>query len=298
MKQLIFTDPHIKEKNLLELEEVFSEIISYDADICICVGDYLERRPSPVEMYFATKWAKKFLDKYKRFVLVIGNHPKLDKEFSSEDYLSFLGVELHNTKFVLKDNNREYAFGHFMCQESKKYFGNGEISESKFEIDIKDLKEYYYSILGHQHTFQNINDSIYHLGSCRFIDFGETEVPEKYICTIEDDIEFIELKSVIPAIDVYDIGELLDVERNTKVRLIINSFDTFKNNINKIEKYKKWFYEFKIKLDFLKELKLDTEIETSNLSLEEIIGEWIENIKDSDVREMLVEEMRKTGLAI
>jgi len=296
MKQLIFTDPHVREKNLEELENIFSEIISNDADICICVGDYLERRPTPSEMYFATKWAKRFVDKYKRFILVVGNHPKLGKDFSSEDYLSFIGVEMYNEKFVLEDNDRKYAYGHFMCQESKKYFGKEEISKDKFEIDIKELKEYYYTILGHQHTFQNIDDSIYHLGSCRFIDFGETEVPEKYICTIEDDIEFIKLKTVIPTIDVYDVEDLLDLDRNTKVRLILKDFNTFKNNINEIEKHKKFFYEFKLKLDFIKELEVECKEQISDFSLEETIDEWINRIKDDDVKKMLAEELRKTGL--
>jgi hypothetical protein len=37
----------------------------------------------------------------------------------------------------------------------------------------------------HQHKFQKVNDNTYHIGSCRYVDFGETE-EYKQVVLLED----------------------------------------------------------------------------------------------------------------
>jgi DNA repair exonuclease SbcCD nuclease subunit len=285
MKIVCFTDPHIRENSLGELENIFQEIISYDADMCICVGDFLERRPTPKEIYFATEWSKKFVDRYKRFVLVVGNHPQLSKDFSSEDYLKFLGVELYNTVFTMEDNGKKYAFPHLMCQDSLKYFNT--------EQTFTDIDKYDGIILGHQHIFQEINEYTYHLGSCRFVDFGEASVPVKYIAIIDEGIEFIELNNVIPMVSVKDIKELAYINPNSKVCITINDFETFKNNINQIEQYKKLFYQFKLQLNFKNSIENSKELQDTEISFDTILREWLEKIEDKDVKKILSDELIK-----
>ena len=79
---LIFADPHIEEKNMSELEEVFKEIKSYiePFEDVLCLGDYYhKKRPTAKELEFGTKWIKKLLPKVaSKYYMLRGNHPVLN----------------------------------------------------------------------------------------------------------------------------------------------------------------------------------------------------------------------------
>ena len=148
-------------------------------------------------------------------------------------------------------------------------------------------------ITGNSHSYQKIRDNIYHLGSCRFCSFGESQDPAKYIAIIEhsskqSSLKFIPLKSVIGMKDVYNVSDLDDIPIRTKVRIIFKSFSQFKKEINQLEEYKNKFYEFKIKLDFTNN--------TQSIKKEEDvfikINEWLDNLEDNDIKTILKEEFK------
>ena len=284
MRLGLFADPHLEEPNLDEFENIFNEIISYDVHEWICLGDYLEKKPTPKEIYFATKWAILFKEKGKKFTLIEGNHPAIENDFSSEDYLSFLGTNIKPTYVI--DN---CYFGHCLTEKSDRCFTDINSEKNRYEINTKDVEKYKYTVFGHQHTYQKISKNIYHLGSCRFIDFGETTEPNKYIAIIDNKIQFIKLKNVIPMVDVKDIKELSTISQNSKVRCIITDFNILKNHLVDIEKYKKYFTQFKIKLELNQQDLLPTQKQEKH-SLQNNIKEWLDNIKDKEVKQELIEE--------
>ena len=200
---MIFSDPHIEEQNIQELDNIFAEIISYDdnSEYNICLGDwYHNKRPTPKELEFGTRWAKYFNEK-KDFILLKGNHPEINEEISSIDYLRYLGIEITDTYI----NNNIY-FAHKSTEKSEMRCSSNVPYFKKFEISIKELEEYDLVILGHQHNYQRITNNIYHLGSCINTTFNEIG-QKKYIVRIINNtresartLDFIELKSVIPMV--------------------------------------------------------------------------------------------------
>jgi DNA repair exonuclease SbcCD nuclease subunit len=285
MKALIFADPHITENSMEELSSIFEEILSNkeDEDILVCLGDWNDKkRPSPKEIKFGTYWAKEFKDNFERFIMIIGNHPDLG-ELSNVDYLSNLGIECYE-EYVLND----YYFGHFMTDLSLKSFG-----EYKRDRQIKDLLRYKYGFIGHQHDYQRLTDNLIHLGSCRYVSFGELE--SKKIARVNDGIvSLIGLETPLQAITTYCREDLDSIDANKKVRLIFKDFDTFKRNINSLEQYKKKFKVFKVELDF-EEIKSENTIK-ENSSVNFLIKEWLSNIKDIEVRKELEDEFKKNNI--
>jgi len=286
MKTLIFTDAHIEESVIEELETTFVEVLTHEADRVVFVGDYFEKkRPTPREIIFGTKWAKKFVEKYKEVIFLRGNHDK-SEDISAIDYLKYLGVKIVDD-YIDEDNN---FFGHFMTNESKYEYGT-------YAKTVSELKKYNHVILGHQHSFQELASKMYHLGSCRYCNFNEVEDNTKYIAILDGELKFIELKSPIPMVDVKSLEELKDVDVNSKVRLIISSFDQFKKEVNSITELKKKYSVFKIKLDFQKGLAQEKPVKpNTQKSLHDIINNFINSIKDEDIKKQLEEQFKLEGL--
>ena len=90
--------------------------------------------------------------------------------------------------------------------------------------------------------------------------------------------------------DVTSTTALAKANKNTKIRLVISSFEQFKKEVNEIEKYKDKFVTFKVKLDFEKVVVEKANI--TNKKLEQILEEGIENIKDEEVRKLLKESLK------
>jgi DNA repair exonuclease SbcCD nuclease subunit len=270
MTSLIWTDSHIAKENISELEEVFSEIMSYKANRVICIGDYFDRKIlNSEELIFGTSIMKQFVDKYEEVYLLEGNHDK-----NTVKYLLSLGVKVSESLEL--DNN---YYGHFFVEESIKSFNSAKRK-------LNDFDKYNKVFLGHQHSFQVLGKNRLHIGSPLWVDFGEVEDTKKCIALLKDDnINIVELKSPIPMVDVFRLNHLDKLNSRTKVRYVIRNFKQLKEESNKLEEYKNKFYQFKVKLDFETE-KNDIEI-SSKKSIEEIVNTWLESIKDVEVKKEL-----------
>ena len=269
MKTLIFGDTHISKDNINELVPIFDEILSYKADRLICLGDYYDTKTLSTDcLLFGTEVARKIRDKYKEVYFIEGNH---DKEIIK--YLSSLDFKV-DKEFII-DN---IFYGHFFVYESKKSFNSTKIS-------CKELRQYKLTLLGHQHSYQRINDTVYHIGSPIYVDFGEVEDENKNIAIIENNVSIIPLYTPIPMHDVHSISELEIIPDRTKVRLIINDFNQLKKESQYLDKYKNKFYQFKLKINF--QNNTNTKSIESNLQIKDLINEWINKIQDSEVKQIL-----------
>ncbi len=278
---IIFGDPHIEEKNIDELEDIFSEIIFLKNDKyedIVCLGDYYHNnRPTAREIEFGTKWAVKFTTD-RNFVVLRGNHPRVSvtEKLSSVEYLKYLDVIVEND--LIWENT---YFAHKETEKSEMFYGR-EHSHPDYFVSTKDLEKYRLVLLGHQHKFQQISTTIYHLGSCIFNSFNELDHKRKYIVKLADKLKLIELKSPIPMLEVKSVKELDKVDSKTKVRLKFESFEQFKKEINLIKKDR--FYQFKIKLDFSQST---TTTKKSGGNLQSLISSWLKNIEDKDIQSIL-----------
>jgi len=281
--KLIITDPHITEQTLLELEGIFNEIYQQEADELIMLGDYYnKKKPNAREILFGTKWAVKFKEKYKKVIFLRGNHDKT-QDISAIDYLQYLGIKVVDN-YVDENNN---FYGHFMLNESKFAFGTGKCG-------IKDLAHYNMVFLGHQHSFQEIAGHIWHIGSVRYVGFGEVCDKSKYILKLAQKPEFIQLHTPIPMVDVKSVKELPNINPKTKVRCLVTSFDQFKREINEISKWKDKFAEFKLKLEFGDNpitTSDNKDIKREKKNLQQLITQYIEKIEDKDVKELLKKQI-------
>lgn len=279
MAKIVFTDPHIREDTLAELEEIFQEILLQKASELIMIGDYYDhKKPNAYEIEFGTKWAMRFKKKFKKVIFLRGNHDKT-REISAIEYLQHCGIQIVDE--YTDDWNNYY--GHFMTDKSKYEYGTAYRT-------VKELQKYHYAFLGHQHSFQTLYPNVFHLGSCRYVNFNETTDKQKFIVLVkEDDRHFITLESPIPMQDVHSVEELSNINPDTKVRWVISSFDQFKNEVNLINEWKDRFVELKVKLDFQKTLENKEEkiAQTENKKLHKILEEGINKIEDKDVRELL-----------
>jgi DNA repair exonuclease SbcCD nuclease subunit len=213
-----------------------------------------------------------------------GNHPSIDDKTSSVEYLQWLNVTLFE-EIVEKDSN--VYFGHFIVNESLMNFNNTTKS-------IKELAKFKYVFLGHQHHPQDLGNNRYHLGSVRYTSFGELNSDKKRIARLEGDkLEFIKLKSPYPLVEVFNINELEDVEFDSKVRLTIKTFEQFKNDMGKVEKWKNKFKSFKVKLDFTTNPTEAKKIDKVD-NLRTVIEKWLSEINDVDVKKELEKEFNET----
>lgn len=289
MTLLVCGDTHITIDSIEELRDIFQEVSTYGTKdtILVILGDMYDlKRPSPRETYFGT-YSINFLKQYfKDIVLLTGNHAELEKELTNVDYLKFLNITVCDEYEISESkDNAGIFFGHFMTNVSKMQFGK----EDK-DRNIDALSEYKLVLLGHQHSFQKLTDTVFHLGSCRWTSYSEINDKEKYICKIDGDkVDFITLKSPFPMKEVNSIKELKEVNPKTKILLTYNSFEQYKNEIKEIGKWKDKFKKFKIKLDF-QELQIMEYVKCKDGSdYETLFNTFLTSIKDAEVRKLLEE---------
>lgn len=279
--ELIITDAHIDEKSIADLENIFTEICKYKADVLVFCGDYFEKKkPTPREIIFGTKWAYKFKQLFKKVILLKGNHDKTE-DISAVDYLKYFGITVVDD---YTDECKNY-FGHFMVKGSKLEYGTAKCS-------LTDLKTKKRIILGHQHSFQKLAKNAFHLGSVRYVNFNESQDKHKFIAKIDskNEIHFIPLTSPMPMYDVNSIEELSKIKPGmVMVRLIISSFEQFKNEVNAIAKERHKYNTFKLKLNFVKKTKVNMQSSLVKTKLKDILKAGIEKIKDKDVKQLLEE---------
>jgi len=283
---VIFGDPHIKEKAIPELDSIFTEILKQEGTTLIMLGDYYDnKRPTAQEILFGTKWALAFKKKFKKVIFLRGNHDKT-KKISAIDYLQYFNIKIVD-EYIDKDNN---YMGHFMTNKSLYEYGT-------FQKTVKELRQYNHVLLGHQHNPQTLEPNMYHLGSVRYCNFNEVSDFCKSIAIIDKGkLEFVKLKSPIPMIDVNSISVVSKLKkRNYKVRLVISSFDQFKEEVNEIAKWKDKFVEFKVKLDFSNTIQRKQPLPKTvkRKRLQEILREGIAKIEDIDVKNLLQEQLEE-----
>ena len=285
MTTLIFTDPHISESALPELEEIFKEIFKQNADRLVMGGDFYDKkRPTAKEIIFGTKWAHFFKKKFGKVVFLRGNHDRTEN-VSAIDYLEYLGIE------IVDDYIFDGAYvGHFMTNKSLYEYGTAQKT-------VEELGKYEFVILGHQHSYQKLDKSIIHLGSVRYVNFNEVIDSCKYVMLNFGRAQWqrMKLDSPIPMKDVKSVKELTkQKDTNIKIRLVISSYEQFKEEINDIAQYKNKFKEFKVKLDFKKTIQANNQQKTQNdqKKLKDILREGIEKIKDADVKKLLMEALQ------
>ncbi|KKL12335.1 hypothetical protein LCGC14_2536810, partial [marine sediment metagenome] len=183
-KVIILGDLHIEEKAIEELKDIFQEIFSYKADAIIQLGDFYEKnKPSPLELDFGTSIAKQMVEKYKDVTILdgTGKHSVLNGEHATR-YLQHLGIKTVGIEHKIEIDGLKLFFGHFMTNQSLLEYGTGKYG-------IKDLKDYDYVLLGHQHDPQVlVEGKIFHLGSVRWQNFNEASDPYKQIAILENGV--------------------------------------------------------------------------------------------------------------
>lgn len=286
MRGIIFSDPHLEESAISELEEVFKEITSYKkrADFLICVGDYYDKKnPSSEEIEFGTKWVNIFKKEFGKFIMVQGNHPAISDKISSVKYLKHLDIAVVDD--IILD---EVYYGHFMIKESQCGF-----EEKITYADLEKIHSVNRFILGHQHSYQE-HKLMLHPGSCRYVDFGEVQDKHKYIILVEDsNVLPIILNKVRPMYEVDKVEDLEKISANSCVRIVINDFEQFKKEVNVIETYRNKFYKFKVKFNFNKSV-VSTPSTTGNTN--EIIVKWLNTVSDPDVKKEILTELELEGI--
>ena len=288
MKILIVGDLHINERSIQEIEEIFDkDILPIEADKFIQVGDWFDKNlPSPAELKFSSELVLKIKQHYKEITILsgTGEHDIL-RNTSAIEHLASLGV--NTIKGDLIYNN--LLFGHWMLNESKLAFGTGKCGK-------KDVAQYKYVFLGHQHSPEYIPENIFHVGSIRYVSFNEVNDKKRVILLEDDKISpYLTLNHCIPMLDVTDMSQLAQIDARTKVRVIFNSFEDYKKNASYVNKIGKKFFLFKIKMNFesnkldISSKKLDTTISKSS-----IIKDYIAKIGDVEVRKLLEDQFKET----
>jgi DNA repair exonuclease SbcCD nuclease subunit len=292
MRTLIVGDLHINERAIPEIEEIFDkDIIPLVAgnhyDRIIQLGDWFDKNtPSPAELKFSSTLVQNLKIYFPEVIILsgTGEHDLL-RGVSVVEHLESLGIKVIKGDYI---ENISLFCGHFMLYESNLAFGTGKMG-------IGDLAKYDKVFLGHQHSPQEIvKNNIYHVGSVRYVSFNEVN-DKKHVVVLEDGkMSFIALKNSIPMLDVTDVSQLEQIDARTKVRVIFNSFEDYKKNASYVNKLGKKFFLFKILMNFQESKilaqssnKLDSQIKKSN-----IITEYINNIKDEDVRNLLKEQFK------
>ena len=171
-----------------------------------------------------------------------------------------------------------------MLNESKLAFGTGKMG-------IKDLEKYDYAFLGHQHIPQDLLKTIFHVGSVRFVSFGEVGTPKRIALLEDDKLSWIPLTATIPMVDAKNLTELETLSPKCKVRLVYSDFNTYKKETAEANRIGKRFTEFKLKLDF-KTQNLETSVEASKIvNKDELIKKYIEGISDKEVKTLIEENL-------
>lgn len=294
---LVKGDSHINLKSLEEQKEIFAEIMGYDADLFVDLGDFFDKKkPDPDEHFFGTMIAYQLVKKYKKVVVLRGNHPKIRNEFTAIDYLQWMGVQVEETYEVV-DNLKTYFFGHFFTDRSVHYKDKNVTLLSDIKADV--------IVLGHEHSPTVLSKPeepffALHLGSSIYESFAEVDNPSKYLLRIDttkQTWEKIPLKSPVPMKDVHSLSELTNVPAKTKVRWVVTDWLTYKSEINQVKDWANKFVEFQVHYAFpvnVETPKEESQVK-SKLDIKELVSQFLNNLDDEDVKNILTAEFKKEG---
>lgn len=311
MNLLVFGDLHLKESELLEcslvLNEIFGLCQKYNVDQVINLGDTFDTLKPESECLdlFAN-----FITKLHRplICLAANSHESTTSEKSIMNHFAIL----HEGVKVCKEYiDESYLYcGHFILNESNINYGSTKSAE--------EFQKYRYVLLGHQHSLQAIGKNILHLGSCRYIDFAESQDKAKVVLLIEnykaenETRHLIGLKSVFPMKDVYvvakgekaphgssvahseeELRSILDnFDAKTKFRVIFRDFDTYSKVINSLSTYKDKFILFKIKQEFIISDTGTAVEKNKDLSIRDYLIKYLEEKKiPEEIKNIILEKV-------
>jgi len=288
---LFLGDLHVDFNSIKECEDIANEIaFSGKADILIQLGDICDKNKlSSHELDSLTSMVNNWTKVFKEVHILEGNHDKLDKNYSIIMYLKHLGIHIHDDDILFETNLGKIRCGHYFIDKSYSSFGHFRMTLAEFKQD------YQYGFLGHQHDYQRLEDNFHHLGSSRFVSFGEKKINEsaskKYSVIDSKGLQFFNLNSTIPMYDVSSLDELTNLPKMAKVRYVFNSFEQLKNDLDTVNNEKNLYYLLQKKLNFsnvnLKEIK------TEETKTKDIIRQFLKDIDDPDVKRLLTEEFKK-----
>lgn len=286
-KILVLGDLHIEEDSFNECVEIAEEAAGIGeragCDTIVQLGDLCDKnKVNGWELDLLTFVVKHWEKKFKNVIIMSGNHDKSQKGMTILNYLKWLDIPLYEDEYIDKENN--ILFGHYFLDKSLGAFG-------KYKYTTEEVKNYKYVILGHQHDYQRITDNIYHLGSARYTSFGESEALKKKVAIIDGDkLDFFELTSTIPLFKVSSLEELDKLPKRAKVQYEFKSFKQLKEEIKVINEIKKTFFAFKKKNDFINTVAANSVEKESSKSVRQYIREFLESIKDNEVKNILEQE--------
>nr|WIL04307.1 putative exonuclease [Cedratvirus lena] len=191
MRVLVIGDPHFKENNPSESEEMSEKIclvaLKEKPDLIVCLGDVLDRHEKI--SLFALRRATLFLEKLsliaKTFVLV-GNHDRPNNSTYLTDEHPFLAYKHWGERLVIVDNvlqEGEMLFvpyvppGRFLetlqgvedWQKSKVIFAHQEFSGARMGAVTSSVEKWPeeepFVISGHIHDYQRVQDNLLYVGT-------------------------------------------------------------------------------------------------------------------------------------
>lgn len=287
MKIGFFSDPHITLDSIDELENTFNWILEYfkskKLNTIVMLGDYFTKKTPNIKAFiFGTKWARKFKDNFEKVIFLNGNHDNKEQT-SNLEYLKYLDIEVVDEYVFEKE---KIYCGHFFVKESPINYGKDYKS-------LKSIGKFKYIILGHYHDFSELDKNAWHLGSCRYVSFGETK--EKYVAVFDGKIfSFEKIPTVIPAITVHTVKELKKINKNTKVRIVFDNLQEYKKFLAEAKKYHKKFIKFKAEVNF-EDNNIDFNSSNDINDNKEFVLKWL-NEQEKDVKKTLEPLFKEKGL--
>jgi DNA repair exonuclease SbcCD nuclease subunit len=191
MRVLVIGDPHLKENNPSESEEMAEKIslvaLKEKPDLIVCLGDVLDRHEKI--SLFALRRATLFLEKLsliaKTYVL-IGNHDRPNNSTYLTDEHPFLAYKHWGERLVIVDNilqEGDLLFvpyvppGRFLeslqgvkdWQKSRVIFAHQEFSGARMGAITSSVEKWPeeapFIISGHIHDYQRVQDNLLYVGT-------------------------------------------------------------------------------------------------------------------------------------
>lgn len=190
MLVLAIGDPHFKDNNALETEEmeekIFSFLSSHKVDLIVCLGDILDRFEKI--SLFALRRAILFLEKLSiqaKTFLLIGNHDRPNNSTYLTDEHPFLACKQWKNLVIVENIIEENGFifvpyvppGKFLetldkipvWREAKAIFAHQELSGAKMGAIVSQVEEwkeeYPLLISGHIHDYQEVSPNFIYVGT-------------------------------------------------------------------------------------------------------------------------------------
>jgi len=331
MNILAFSDVHIIEKDLPEIEAVFGELLILKDKYCInkiiMAGDTFDKvNPTPKELDCFANFVRRA--NVPIILITAKSHESISV---GENVLTHFGILKSNMSVSSEYIDESKLFvGHFIVKQSSKNFGG--------TVDKMELKKYEHVLLGHGHNFEIVKPNVCQMGSIRFIDFGEDPKVSKKVVLCENYKEegerwhFLQLNSPYPMINI-QLGKKAEIEANTetdspikapqkpdlegfegefedisslcayldklepktKVRIIFNSYDLWREFLPYYDTYKSKFVVFRDRKDFLTQSKIEVASgKKENKSLKESLTKYMkENKVNKQIQKILLEEIEE-----